>query len=112
MDLQNHRLFGHEQSCSSRMVVWWIFSTHGISAISSDIQGNANAIVNTWNFIIIFCIYTKVAVAGAPVVTWMNYDTGYTERYMDLPDINPEGYKSGSVLSYINDFPDEYESYL
>ena len=28
----------------------------------------------------------KVAVAGAPVVDWRDYDTHYTERYLDLPD--------------------------
>lgn len=34
-------------------------------------------------------------------------DTGYTERYMDLPEENKDGYTNGSVLSYINQFPDE-----
>lgn len=38
-------------------------------------------------------------VAGAPVTDWALYDTVYTERYMDLPQDNPEGYKSGSVLT-------------
>ena len=28
----------------------------------------------------------KVAVAGAPVVDWRDYDTHYTERYLDLPE--------------------------
>lgn len=37
---------------------------------------------------------------------YLNF-TGYTERYMDLPEQNKEGYANGSVLSYINKFPDE-----
>lgn len=49
----------------------------------------------------------KVAIAGAPVCKWTLYDTGYTERYMDTPENNPDGYEKGSVLSYINNFPDE-----
>jgi len=49
----------------------------------------------------------KVAIAGAPVVSWELYDTGYTERYMDLPQNNADGYKNGSVLSYIRKFPRE-----
>lgn len=49
----------------------------------------------------------KVSIAGAPVTNWEYYDTGYTERYMDLPDNNRVGYMSGSVLNYINEFPDE-----
>ncbi|XP_012287809.1 dipeptidyl peptidase 9 [Orussus abietinus] len=49
----------------------------------------------------------KLAIAGAPVTSWNLYDTGYTERYMDLPQNNPEGYEDGSVLTYVNNFPDE-----
>lgn len=36
------------------------------------------------------------------------FKPGYTERYMDLPEHNKEGYANGSVLSYINQFPDEW----
>lgn len=50
----------------------------------------------------------KVAIAGAPVTNWHLYDTGYTERYMDLPDHNQQGYLEGSVLNYIHKFPEEY----
>ncbi|XP_046397850.1 dipeptidyl peptidase 9 isoform X2 [Ischnura elegans] len=49
----------------------------------------------------------KVAVAGAPVTSWHLYDTGYTERYMDLPSLNPDGYKEGSVLTHAHMFPEE-----
>ena len=44
------------------------------------------------------------AMAGGSVVDWSLYDSHYTERYMDTPAENPEGYKSSSVLSYIKDF--------
>jgi len=44
----------------------------------------------------------KAGVAGAPVVTWENYDTHYTEHYLGLPEENPEGYKASSVLTYAN----------
>jgi dipeptidyl-peptidase 9 len=54
----------------------------------------------------------KVAVAGAPVTSWENYDTGYTERYMDLPVNNPIGYAQGSVLNYIQQFPDDDDRLL
>ncbi|CAH0559459.1 unnamed protein product [Brassicogethes aeneus] len=49
----------------------------------------------------------KIAIAGAPVTSWNLYDTGYTERYMDLPDKNITGYMQGSVLNYVTRFPDE-----
>ncbi len=42
-----------------------------------------------------------VGVAGAPVTHWDNYDTGYTERYMSTPQLNPEGYRESSPLTHI-----------
>jgi dipeptidyl-peptidase-4 len=37
-------------------------------------------------------------IAGAPVTDWCNYDTIYTERYMDTPQNNPKGYEVSSVV--------------
>ncbi len=42
----------------------------------------------------------RVAVAGAPVVDWHDYDTFYTERYLGLPDEDPNAYDQSSLLSY------------
>jgi dipeptidyl-peptidase-4 len=36
-------------------------------------------------------------VSGAPVTSWINYDTIYTERYMGLPKENPDGYKDTAL---------------
>jgi dipeptidyl-peptidase-4 len=40
------------------------------------------------------------AVAGAPVVDWLDYDTHYTERYLGLPAENPDGYRESSLLTH------------
>jgi dipeptidyl-peptidase-4 len=40
------------------------------------------------------------AVAGSPVTAWNHYDSIYTERFMDTPQNNPEGYKAGSAMEY------------
>jgi dipeptidyl aminopeptidase/acylaminoacyl peptidase len=37
-------------------------------------------------------------VAGAPVTDWRNYDSIYTERYMNTPQENPKGYDATSVV--------------
>ena len=38
---------------------------------------------------------------GAPVTDWGLYDTHYTERYLDHPQDNAEGYRMSSVLPFI-----------
>lgn len=42
----------------------------------------------------------QVGVSGAPVTDWRSYDTIYTERYMDTPQNNKEGYDLGSSMKY------------
>jgi dipeptidyl-peptidase-4 len=39
------------------------------------------------------------AIAGAPVTDWRLYDTHYTERYLGLPDQDPEPYERSSLIS-------------
>lgn len=43
----------------------------------------------------------KVGVAGGPVIDWDYYEIMYTERYMDTPQENPEGYKTANLLNHI-----------
>ncbi|MCW5900628.1 MAG: DPP IV N-terminal domain-containing protein [Flavobacteriales bacterium] len=39
----------------------------------------------------------KVGVAGGPVMDWTLYEVMYTERYMDTPEENPEGYAATAL---------------
>lgn len=41
-------------------------------------------------------------IANYSVTDWQLYDTHYTERFMNTPATNKEGYRSTSVLSYID----------
>ncbi len=44
----------------------------------------------------------KVAVAGGPVIDWSYYEIMYTERYMDTPQSNKEGYQNSNLLNYVD----------
>jgi dipeptidyl-peptidase-4 len=43
----------------------------------------------------------RCGIAGGPVIDWRMYEIMYTERYMDTPQENPEGYERSSLLNYI-----------
>jgi dipeptidyl-peptidase 4 len=45
----------------------------------------------------------RAGVVGAPVITWENYDTHYTERYLGLPQEQPEAYRVSNVTTYVNE---------
>lgn len=56
-------------------------------------------------YMALMCLLTapdvfKVGVAGAPVTDWDGYDTHYTERYMETPTANPDGYRMASTLAH------------
>jgi dipeptidyl-peptidase-4 len=44
----------------------------------------------------------KAAVAGGPVIDWSYYEVMYTERYMDTPQTNREGYKESNLLNHVD----------
>lgn len=48
----------------------------------------------------------KCGIAGGGVYDWILYDTHYTERFMDTPSRNPEGYAASCVLNYVPVYDD------
>ena len=46
--------------------------------------------------------YFKSAIAVAPVTNWRFYDTIYTERYMQTPQENPNGYDLNSPINHVD----------
>lgn len=50
----------------------------------------------------LMCSYPDVftcGIAGGPVIDWKYYEVMYTERFMDTPQTNPEGYENTSLLN-------------
>ncbi len=44
-------------------------------------------------------------IAGGGVYDWALYDTHYTERYMNTPQDNPDGYAESRTLNYVDSYP-------
>ncbi len=42
----------------------------------------------------------KIGIAVSPVTNWRFYDTIYTERYLQTPQLNPDGYDMNSPLTF------------
>jgi dipeptidyl-peptidase 4 len=48
--------------------------------------------------------YFTHGLAGGSVTDWHLYDSHYTERYMDTPKENPQGYAAGSIMAYVDNY--------
>jgi len=52
--------------------------------------------------------YFKTAIAVAPVTNWRFYDSIYTERYLQTPQLNPKGYDDNSPINFTNQLKGKY----
>jgi len=50
----------------------------------------------------------KMGIAVAPVTNWRFYDSVYTERYMQTPQENENGYDSNSPINYVSKLKGSY----
>jgi dipeptidyl-peptidase-4 len=48
--------------------------------------------------------YFTHGLAGGSVTDWKLYDSHYTERFMDTPTENSEGYQAGAVMTYTDKY--------
>ena len=47
-------------------------------------------------------------IAGGGVYDWSLYDTHYTERFMETPQTNPDGYAKTRAISQVESYPAKY----
>ena len=52
--------------------------------------------------------YFSTAIAVAPVTNWRYYDNIYTERFMQKPQDNPDGYDNNSPINHVDKLKGNY----
>ena len=52
----------------------------------------------------------RCGIAGGGVYDWTLYDSHYTERFMETPQTNAEGYARSCVLNYVAEFKSDFET--
>lgn len=95
-----HRRFGEVNLAAQRAGVRFLDSLPWADAERVGLWGWSGGGSNT-----LYCMLNSpgtwaAGVAGAPVTDWRYYDTIWTERYLDSPEDNPEGYRESSVVTY------------
>ena len=99
-----HRNLGHWELIDYITVAKWLKSKPWVAKDKLLITGHSYGGYMTCLALTKGSDYFDYGIAGAPVTSWELYDTHYTERWMDTPQENPEGYKSGSVLTYVDQY--------
>lgn len=61
----------------------------------------------TTNFVLNHPGVFKASVAGGPVMDWKYYEIMYTERYMDTPQENPQGFEATNLIKQAGKLKDK-----
>lgn len=99
-----HRNLGHWELIDYITIAKWLKAKPWVKKDKLLITGHSYGGYMTCLALTKGSDYFDYGIAGAPVTSWELYDTHYTERWMDTPQDNPEGYKNGSILTYVDKY--------
>ncbi len=97
-----HRNLGYWEMKDWITIVKWLIDNAGVDKEKVAISGFSYGGYMTCYALTYGAEYFKYGLAGGSVTDWSLYDSHYTERFMDTPAENPEGYKTSSVLTYVD----------
>lgn len=92
-----YRHLGEQELKDIESAVRWLASRPYVDASRVGMSGHSYGGFMT-SFALTHSKVFSAGIAGAPVTDWHNYDSIYTERYMNTPQENPDGYKKTSVV--------------
>ena len=95
-----HRQLGKWEMTDLTAAAAWLRSQPFVAADRIGITGSSYGGYTTAMALTHGAGAFNFAIAGSAVTAWELYDSVYTERYMDLPAENPEGYRAAAVLTW------------
>ena len=84
--------------------VKWLRTKSFVDSTKIGITGSSYGGYVTCMALTLGAYYFTHGVAEYSLTDWRLYDNVYTERYMDTPEENPEGYKFGSAMTYADKY--------
>jgi len=99
-----HRNLGYWEMKDWTTIVKWLIDSANVDKSKVAISGFSYGGYMSCYALTYGADYFTHGLAGGSVTDWSLYDTHYTERFMDTPAENPEGYKTSSVYSYIDQY--------
>jgi dipeptidyl-peptidase-4 len=95
-----HRSLGKWEMHDYIEAVKWLREKPYVDANRMGITGGSYGGYTTAMALTFGAEYWTHGIANYSVTDWRLYDNVYTERFMDTPQDNPEGYKAGSALTF------------
>jgi dipeptidyl-peptidase-4 len=92
-----YRRLGEQELADLECGVRWLTEKPYIDAGRVGIQGHSYGGFMT-AYALTHSRLFAAGISGAPVTDWRNYDSIYTERFMNTPQENPDGYNRTSVV--------------
>ncbi len=101
-----HRRFGPLNLAAQRVGAAYLSDLPWVDGSRIGLWGWSGGGTNT-----LYCLFNSpgtwaAGMSGAPVTDWHLYDTIWTERYLDHPEDNPEGYEQSSPITHAEGLED------
>ena len=103
---RQHKRFGPLNLAAQQAGVEYLKSLGWVDGARIGLYGWSGGGANT-----LYCLLNSpgtwaAGMAGAPVTDWRLYDSIWTERYLETPEDNPEGYAASSAITYADQLAD------
>jgi len=107
------QIFGHLSDVETDDFVQWAHYLKSLPYVDGEkigVEGFSFGGTMTARLVLSHSEDFHYGIAGGGVYDWSLYDTHYTERFMDTPSANPEGYASTRTANFVKDYPARYSA--